>query len=103
MTAQIIAVANRKGGVGKPTTAVNLASELASRGHHVLVVDLDPQGHAGLGLDVVAARSEATVHQVFGDRGVDLALAVKKGCVTALDVLPADREFDVHGAVNDPL
>ena len=69
----------------------------------MLVVDLDPQGHAGLGLDVVASRSEATVHQVFGDRRVDLAAAVKKSCVTDVDVLPAEHEFDVHGAVNDPL
>ncbi|MGA2494324.1 MAG: AAA family ATPase [Roseiarcus sp.] len=68
MSAQIIAVANRKGGVGKTTTAVNLASELASRGRRVLVVDLDPQGHAGLGLDVAASRSEPTVHQIFGER-----------------------------------
>ena len=103
MTAQIIAVANRKGGVGKTTTTVNLASELASRGRRVLVVDLDPQGHAGLGLDVVPSRSDATVHQIFGDRRVDLTSAVKKSCVTNVDVLPAEHEFDVHGAVNDPL
>jgi len=69
----------------------------------VLVVDLDPQGHAGLGLDVVASRSEPTVHQIFGDRRVDLTAAVKASCVTAVDVLPAEREFEVHGAVNDPL
>jgi chromosome partitioning protein len=103
MTAQIIAVANRKGGVGKTTTAVNLACELANRGRRVLVVDLDPQGHAGLGLNVFAARSEPTAHQVFGDRSVDLAAAVKPSCVIDVDVLPADHEFDVHGAVNDPL
>jgi chromosome partitioning protein len=68
-----------------------------------LVVDLDPQGHAGLGLDVVASRSEPTIHQVFSDRRVDLAAAVKTSCVIGVDILPADREFDVHGAVNDPL
>jgi DNA-binding response OmpR family regulator len=50
-----------------------------------------------------ALRSEPTIHQVFGDRRVDLAAAVKPSCVIDVDVLPADREFDVHGAVNDPL
>jgi chromosome partitioning protein len=103
MTAQIIAVANRKGGVGKTTTTVNVAAELASRGHRVLVVDLDPQGHAGVGLDVVASRSDATVHQIFRNGLVDLALAVRRSGVTGVDVLPAERDFDVHGAVDDPL
>jgi chromosome partitioning protein len=102
MTAQIIAVANRKGGVGKTTTAVNVAAELAGRGHRVLVVDLDPQGHAGLGLDAVVSRSEPTVHQVFRDGAVDLEQAVKRTGVTGVDILPAERDFDVHGAVNDP-
>ncbi len=103
MSARVIAVANRKGGVGKTTTAVNVAAELGSRGRRVLVVDLDPQGHAGLGLGVVAARSEPSVHQIFRDVPVDLAAAVKVSDVANVDVLPAEREFQVHDSVNDPL
>lgn len=102
MTARIIGVANRKGGVGKTTTTVNVAAELASRGRRVLVVDLDPQGHAGLGLNVVASRSDATIHQIFRDEPIDLILAAKPSGVAGIDVLPAERDFDVHGAVNDP-
>jgi chromosome partitioning protein len=103
MSARVIAVANRKGGVGKTTTAVNVAAELGSRGRRVLLIDLDPQGHAGLGLGVVATRDEASVHQIFRQRPIDLSAAIKASDVVNVDVLPSEREFQVHDAVNDPL
>lgn len=89
----VMAVCNRKGGSGKTTTAVNLAAEYAARGHRTLLVDLDTQGHAGLGVGVTAERKTA-VHRIFSDSGFNLADAIRETERGNLWVAPADDMFD---------
>jgi chromosome partitioning protein len=69
---RVVAVVNQKGGVGKTTTAINLAAALAERGRHVLLIDLDPQANSTSGLGVDPARARLTVYQLLsGEAGID--------------------------------
>jgi chromosome partitioning protein len=102
MRARVLAIANRKGGTGKSTVAVNLAAELGSRGYRVLVGDLDPQGHAGLGFGIEVADPSRTIHRALRNSRVDLTAAICVTAETGVDLLPADRNFDGHIQSSDP-
>jgi chromosome partitioning protein len=83
-----IACANQKGGVGKTTTVVNLASLLALAGDHILIVDLDPQGNATSGLGIDRSALERSTYDSIVD-GVDLRAIVLRNVNDGLDVAPA--------------
>ncbi|RWX81002.1 ParA family protein [Neorhizobium lilium] len=85
----VIAIANRKGGTGKTTTAVNLAVGFAKRGVKTLLIDLDTQGHAGIGLGVVAAKTEPSAHDIFTHGPEALDKAIRSTSDTRLDIAPA--------------
>lgn len=86
---KIIAITNQKGGVGKTTTCVNLASIIAEKGYKVLILDMDPQGNASSAVGVECSKDEKTMYELLlGDCSAQDA--IHKSVVQNLDVIPSN-------------
>jgi chromosome partitioning protein len=92
MLSNIIAICNQKGGVGKTTTAINLAAALAGAGKKILIIDLDPQGNASTGLGIDYANRDKSIYEVLAS-SIAFDESVSKTDLENLFIIPSNVEL----------
>ena len=92
---KIVAICNQKGGVGKTSTAVSLASCLALEGKKTVLIDLDPQGNATSGVGVDKSQVQRSVYHALLEN-TPISELLSSTCVENLQIIPAIRIFQVR-------
>jgi chromosome partitioning protein len=90
---RIVALANQKGGVGKTTSAINLAAGLGELDQRVLLVDFDPQGGCAIGLGIEPGSLDLSIYNALLDRSCDVEEVVQKTSVPNVDLLPSNIDL----------
>src|SRR5450759_634847 len=93
LVAQVIAIANQKGGVGKTTTAINLAGALAELGYRILAVDMDPQANLTVGLGINLGQVERSIAHILDDGDSNLESVILTSETERIDVVPSTLEL----------
>jgi chromosome partitioning protein len=91
--AQVVAICNQKGGVGKTTSTINLGAALAEYGRRVLLVDFDPQGALSVGLGLAAQHLDRTVYNLIMGQHVGVDEVIQPTSVPGMDLLPSNIDL----------
>ncbi|MDP8217329.1 MAG: AAA family ATPase [Candidatus Theseobacter exili] len=86
---RVIAIANQKGGCGKTTTAINLSACLAEKGYKILLIDMDPQSHASIGLGIEVYKLKKSMYEVLIQPEVGFQDIIRKTEIPGLEIAPA--------------
>ncbi|MBN2136704.1 MAG: ParA family protein [Sedimentisphaerales bacterium] len=108
MGMRTVSIVNQKGGCGKTTTAINISAAFASLGYRVLLIDLDPQSHATMGLGLDADAFSRTIYDVIAEPWIPVSRVITKTGIEGLELAPSNvflgtAELELPGTLGNEL